>query len=344
MIGRRICTIRKLVLLSLATALSFFLLMIRNETNFKGHHHLRLSTKDDGFDEENIVSPRYFASSSSLSMSPSVDINLGVNLNDGELVRQLKSMGIAINSDPLEARLQVHPSMSVKDAEDVFHRFVAELHIECTRHVRVGNITDGGWDMCIAGPYQPTSDGSCLVYSFGIGDNWSFDDDMAKRFGCTVHSFDPSMNVSDHQRSERISFHRIGIGSQNTTSVNGWRLMPLADIVSMCHDDGRVIDYLKIDVESNEWDALEEILSHGKILSHVKQLAIEIHTKELNKIQSTKEDLYRYWTILHGLEVAGFRRWYWHFNLWGFFPSRTLEKYLSCCYETIYININFLPK
>lgn len=68
------------------------------------------------------MSPRYFASSSSLSMSPSVDINLGVNLNDGELVRQLKSMGIAINSDPLEARLQVHPSMSVKDAEDVFHR------------------------------------------------------------------------------------------------------------------------------------------------------------------------------------------------------------------------------
>lgn len=105
-----------------------------------------------------------------------------------------------------------------------------------------------------------------------------------------------------------------------------------------------MIDYLKIDVESNEWDALEEILSHGKILSHVKQLAIEIHTKELNKIQSTKEDLYRYWAILHGLEVAGFRRWYWHFNLWGFFPSRTLEKYLSCCYETIYININFLPK
>src|SRR6218665_1585552 len=47
-------------------------------------------------------------------------------------------------------------------------RFVAELHIECTRHVRVGNITDGGWDMCIAGPYQPTSDGSCLVYSFGF--------------------------------------------------------------------------------------------------------------------------------------------------------------------------------
>ena len=30
----------------------------------------------------------------------------------------------------------------------------------------------------------------CLVYSFGVGEDFTFDDAMAKR-GCEVHSFDP---------------------------------------------------------------------------------------------------------------------------------------------------------
>lgn len=74
------------------------------------------------------MSPRYFASSSS---SPSADSDLrlsqasGVDLNDEQLMKELKSMGIEMNSDPLDVRLQVHPSMTVKDAEDVFHRFLS---------------------------------------------------------------------------------------------------------------------------------------------------------------------------------------------------------------------------
>lgn len=101
---------------------------------------------------------------------------------------------------------------------------------------------------------------------------------------------------------------------------------------------------MKIDIESFEWDVLEEIQysSYGNALTNVKQLAFELHTKELDQVQSSKADLVRYWKILHGLEMIGFRRWYWHFNLWGFFPSRTLEKYLSCCYEIVYININYI--
>lgn len=75
------------------------------------------------------MSPRFFASSSSLSSSVDSGRHLiqasVVDLNDEQLRRELKSMGIEISSDPLDVRLQVHPSMTLKDAEDVFHRFLS---------------------------------------------------------------------------------------------------------------------------------------------------------------------------------------------------------------------------
>jgi hypothetical protein len=102
-----------------------------------------------------------------------------------------------------------------------------------------------------------------------------------------------------------------------------------------------IIDYLKLDVESDEWDALEAMLEDA-VLGRVKQLAVEIHTRELQEEKSTVLDLHRYWRILHRLEEIGFRKWYWHFNTWGFFPNRDGSKYISCCYELVYINVNYL--
>jgi hypothetical protein len=51
----------------------------------------------------------------------------------------------------------------------------------------------------------------CVVYSFGIADNWIFDDFMAER-GCEVRSFDPSMTAPRHWRGPRHLFEPVGIG------------------------------------------------------------------------------------------------------------------------------------
>lgn len=48
---------------------------------------------------------------------------------------------------------------------------------------------DGQKSVCLDEGLKPAIN-DCLVYSFGIDNEWSFDDDMAK-LGCNVYSFDP---------------------------------------------------------------------------------------------------------------------------------------------------------
>jgi len=239
-----------------------------------------------------------------------------------------------------ETLITLNSSMTDFEAELNFHEYVSRTHVSCKEHIRVGNVSDGGWDVCIAHPYHLNK--PCLVYSFGIGDNWSFDDGMATKFGCTVRSFDPSIHKKDHVRSDNIYFYNIGIGSEDTDNITAeWTLRTLKTLIAMCHVEQKIINYLKLDVEYNEWAALETMLTDN-ILVNVKQFAIEIHTRELNDERSSAVDLHRYWDILHRLETVGFRKWYWHFNTWGFFPNRDSSRYISCCYELVYINANYL--
>jgi len=39
------------------------------------------------------------------------------------------------------------------------------LEITCPQRVRMGRAEDGGWDVCVAGPYNIVK--PCLVYSIG---------------------------------------------------------------------------------------------------------------------------------------------------------------------------------
>ena len=113
-----------------------------------------------------------------------------------------------------------------------------------------------------------------------------------------------------------------------------------------------MIDYLKIDIEYSEWDSLEAIIKHDVIkrvtsgvLANIKQLGIELHTREINKMHtSSVKDYIHYSTILSGLRAAGFRRWYWNKNLYGLLKSKLYfdGSPISCCYEMIYINTNYL--
>lgn len=44
-------------------------------------------------------------------------------------------------------------------------RYVSQVHVECKHPSRIGNVSDGGWDICLSPPFQLVQ--PCLVYSFG---------------------------------------------------------------------------------------------------------------------------------------------------------------------------------
>ena len=62
----------------------------------------------------------------------------------------------------------------------------------------MGNVGDGGWEICDDPAVRPAHD--CIVYSFGINWDFTFDDYVAKVYGCHVYAFDPSMEMKQHNR------------------------------------------------------------------------------------------------------------------------------------------------
>ncbi|KAL5013290.1 hypothetical protein ScPMuIL_007560 [Solemya velum] len=80
--------------------------------------------------------------------------------------------------------------MTPMEIHNFYHSYVNSHQALCRREVRIGKITDGGWEVCEDAQYRPER--PCLVYSFGIANDFSFDDGIEKRYGCEVHSFDPT--------------------------------------------------------------------------------------------------------------------------------------------------------
>lgn len=148
----------------------------------------------------------------------------------------------------------------------------------------------------------------CLVYSFGINKEWSFEDQMAK-YGCNIFAFDPSTNETNHDRGKMVHFQPIGISNVEEVTTNGWNLYPLSSIYKSlsisAHPKLKIIDYLKIDIESYEWKVLPQILESG-MLDHIRQLAIEVHLT-IN-VNTTMSDLRSAVRILKSLEDYGMVR------------------------------------
>ncbi|ESO98408.1 hypothetical protein LOTGIDRAFT_231447 [Lottia gigantea] len=109
----------------------------------------------------------------------------------------------------------------------------------------------GNWKVCFDEKYSPIRpDKPCLVYSFGIAWDFTFDIAMAKE-GCEVYSFDP--------RKPQV-----------------WKTRTLRSVMKMLHHENRVIDVLKFDIELAEWKVMINIIKDG-MLPQIRQLLTEWH-------------------------------------------------------------------
>ena len=117
---------------------------------------------------------------------------------------------------------------------------------------------DGQKTVCMDAGVRPEPN-RCVVYSFGINNDWSFDDMFGKvpianplhkasffrptsaslgflgffsrKYGCDVYAFDPSMNVKDHRRSKRVLFYQTGLGTKDhLDEKRGWNIRALSSL------------------------------------------------------------------------------------------------------------------
>ncbi len=144
------------------------------------------------------------------------------------------------------------------------------------------NYKIAGQPMCSDETVNPIR-AHCIVYSFSFNhhrDNWAFENGMESK-GCEVYNFNlDSMADSESflNRTGHNDIYGVRLGKEDRTDpITGNEILTFKRIVEpLQHDKGRIIDYLKLDIEGDEWDVLPEMIASGS-LSKIRQLGVELH-------------------------------------------------------------------
>jgi hypothetical protein len=67
---------------------------------------------------------------------------------------------------------------------------------------------DGNKYVCLDHFYKDVKNGNCLIYSFGIAGDWTFEEAMAE-LGCTIRAFDPTIEADTKPKSNLVSVYFI---------------------------------------------------------------------------------------------------------------------------------------
>jgi FkbM family methyltransferase len=174
------------------------------------------------------------------------------------------------------------------------------------------------WPVCPeALPDQP------LVYSFGVGEDVSFDLELIRLFHATIHAFDPTPRsiawIAGQQLPASFHFHRCGLADHDGVGRFRFPVNPAHVSHSIVTEMSAApscelpvkrmqtliselqhprIDLLKMDIEGAEYVVIDDLVGSG---IKVKQLLVEFHHrwKEIN-VSKTKE-------AIRKLQAAGYR-------------------------------------
>lgn len=165
------------------------------------------------------------------------------------------------------------------------------VQLRC-RRLRLGN---DGASWCIS---PEDLRGDSVVYSIGVGDDISFDLELIREFGLTVHAFDPTPRskqwLNQQPLPPQFVFHDVGIASfdgvadfsmperpdyvsfsmvrdSNATQIE----IRVQRLVTMAAELGHnSIDLLKMDIEGAEYGVIDDILESG---IPIRQFLVEFH-------------------------------------------------------------------
>ncbi|KAJ9142279.1 hypothetical protein NKR19_g7271 [Coniochaeta hoffmannii] len=148
---------------------------------------------------------------------------------------------------------------------------------------RVGRMGDGGKWVCGMSKFEASSRvRPCVIYSFGVRDESSFENEMLSRTDCEVWAYDFSVvdfgEQLEHGNRARAKFMQVGIAGK-TDKNRSPPFYSIADLMKMNGHD--YIDILKMDIEFAEFEAMDGLSADfpadkGYELP-IGQLMIEIH-------------------------------------------------------------------
>lgn len=172
---------------------------------------------------------------------------------------------------------------------DVSHR--VELKLPSTRF----GSDLGGWVV-----YTPILSPKSIVYSFGVGEDVSFDLELISALALTVCGFDPTPKsirwINEQKLPASYRFYPWGIADYDGTATFKAPLDPSFVSYTLLHAEGEKcgavqaevrrlesimkelghdsVDVLKLDVEGAEYAVLDDILASGL---DVRQILVEFH-------------------------------------------------------------------
>lgn len=125
---------------------------------------------------------------------------------------------------------------------------------------RVGFIGDGGKWMCGLELYETQKTGDakppCIIYSFGVANESSFEAEILNRTNCLVFAYDysvKSIGSPVEPTNSRVTFKALGIGNKN--------LGKFRTLKNLMEQNGHEwIDILKMDIEGGEYAALDKVM------------------------------------------------------------------------------------
>lgn len=153
----------------------------------------------------------------------------------------------------------------------------------------------GGWNIL-----SQKLNNDSIIYSFGIGEDASFDTSMIEHFGCKIHAFDPTPRsikwVTENIKNKNFIFHEYGLGGCDRIAVfsapdnpnhvsqtiisSEFESTPkievqLKSLITISEELGHEqIDLLKMDIEGAEYEVIDSLKDLPKL---PKQLLVEFH-------------------------------------------------------------------
>jgi hypothetical protein len=174
---------------------------------------------------------------------------------------------------------------------------------QCITSDRVGRAGDGGKWVC--NPYRLSDD--CIVYGVGAGDDISFEEEMASKYGCEVHAFDPS-KLSRGLYSKLAKGKKYGGGS---VIYHPWGMGPVSEDgekrMELVLDGEKIqtktlremtellghskVDLLKLDIEGGEWAVMKDLFATPGLVKTlgIKQFQIEVHVGNPNNKKTSRD-------------------------------------------------------